>query len=57
MRQHQPLNHTLNNRAFQFWLTDQQLPLPTQKKEREVVLHGLVGVAHKPVQHHLPLKN
>src|SRR5215472_17958407 len=33
-------------RAFQFWLTDQQVPLPTQKNEREVGWLKLVGAAH-----------
>jgi len=47
----------LRLRAFQFLLTDQQLPLPTQKKEREVVWFKLVGCAHQLEPHHLPLKN
>src|SRR5215469_2040958 len=44
-------------RAFQFWLTDQQLPLPTQKKEREGVWFKRVGAAHPLEPHPLPLKN
>jgi len=43
------------SRAFQFLQTDQQLLLPTQKKEMEVVWLKLGGAAPQLEPHHLHL--